>query len=307
MIGRVANRGSGAWNGFTPGAALRLSLSRRTRVITQVACATLLTVGIARAQAVGDTVTVDQRVLLTPDLTQLDVKRRALEGALAEAVRRVAGVRVQSGELSIREERSEGVRDGFVSVVQLDAAGRATSYRLVDDAWISSHHPELGAQLYYRLRVSVTVQRELGTPDAGFQVAASLNAELFTVGDGPVAANGEVIVTVTSTRPAYITVLAIADDSVTRLMPNAYMTPHRITAGTSYEFPDRSWRETGIHLRVTLPAGRESRRELIAVVATRHPLDFPPSATILALQQWLVGIPLDQRAISFAPYEIRRR
>ncbi|MEO7512396.1 MAG: hypothetical protein ABIZ91_11615, partial [Gemmatimonadaceae bacterium] len=44
----------------------------------------------------ADTVTVEQRVLMSPDVTPAQARRRALENALADAVRQVAGVRVQS-------------------------------------------------------------------------------------------------------------------------------------------------------------------------------------------------------------------
>ena len=113
--------------------------------------------------------------------------------------------------------------------------------------------------------------------------------------------------TVTSTRDAYLTVLSIADDSVTVLFPNRYEPTLRAAAGTAMQVPSPSWREQGLRLRASLPVGRDARRELIAVIATRSAVAYPPgAATMLDLQRWLVRIPLDQRAIAFAAFEVRR-
>jgi hypothetical protein len=92
------------------------------------------------------------------------------------------------------------------------------------------------------------------------------------------------------------------------LFPNEYERTLRVGAGAHVEVPSSEWREQGLHLRASLPAGRDSRRELLAVVAARTPIPFPKhSATMLDLQRWLVKIPLDQRAVAFAAYEVRRR
>jgi hypothetical protein len=262
---------------------------------------------IAHAQAL-DTITVTQRVLVAGDLTPAEAKRRAIEAALAEAVRERVGLRVQTGQLGVSDERDGRVRGSFLSVVQLDAAGRATDYRLLDERWVTTTHPALGPQLYYEVRTLVTLERETGAADAGFHVELSLNEALFHVRGDALEDNGEVVVAVTSTREAYLTVLAIADDSVTVLFPNEYERALRVGAGSRVEIPSPEWREQGLHLRASLPAGRDARRELIAVVATRTQIPFPrAAATMLDLQRWLVKIPLDQRAVAFAAYEVRRR
>ncbi len=43
------------------------------------------------------------------------------------------------------------------------------------------------------------------------------------------------------------------------------------------------------------------------VVATRSAVALPPaSLSLLELQRWLVRIPLGERAIAVAPYDVRR-
>jgi hypothetical protein len=287
---------------------------------------TLLTLALAGARAgaqtgvptLGDTVTVTQRVLVAGDLTPADAKRQALEKALAEAVRRVSGVRVQSAQLGVDEDRGGRSRDSFLSVVQLDAAGRATNYRVLDERFVTERHPSLGAQLYLELRALVTVARETGTVDPGFTVAVSLNDALFFDSGGSLEGNDELIATITTSQDAWLTVFDVMGDSAELLMPNAIMTDARVVAGRAAELPSREWRDRGVHFRASLPPQEKARRELLVVVATRSPVPFPTAAaaadaatprpiSLMAIQRWLVTIPLEQRAIAFAAYEVRRK
>jgi hypothetical protein len=265
-----------------------------------------------------DTVTVTSRVLVAGDLTPADAKRRALELALAEGVRRVLGVQVQSAQLGVTDDRDARVRDSFVSVVQLDAAGRATDYRVLDERFVSERHPSLGAQLYVELRALVSVALETGRSDPAFTLTAALNDALFFDDGGRVEANDEVIATITSSRDAWLTVFSVTGDSAQLLLPNALMTDRRVRAGVSAELPSRAWRDRGVHFRASLSPREHSRRELLVIVATRSPVTFTPTRapppgvaaatfSLMDMQRWLVRIPLEDRAIAFAAYEVRRR
>ena len=255
-----------------------------------------------------DTVTVEQRVLLSPDLTPAEARRRALEHALADAVRQVAGVRVQSNELSVLDERGSAIRNGYSSVVQLDAAARATDYRVLEEEWVSVRHPEIGPQLYLRTRTLVVVEHERGVPDPAFSVDVTLNASLFTTRTGQASESDEVIAVVHASRDAFLTLFVIADDSAERVFPNLYVPSVSVQADRRIEIPDADWRARGVRLRASLPEGRAARRELFMVVATRQaiPPPRPTRLSIMSVQRWLVQIPADQRAVGFASYEIRR-
>ena len=263
-----------------------------------------------------DTVTVTQRVVVAGDVTPSDAKRQALEKALAEAVRRVSGVRVQSTQLGVDDDRNGRAHGSFTSVVQLDADGRATDYRILDERFESSRHPSLGAQLYFELRALVTVARERGQADPGFTVSVSLNDALFFDAGGRVEQNDEVIATVTSSHDAWLTVFSVTGDSAELLLPNVVMRDRTVRRAVATELPSRDWRDRGVHFRASLGANERARRELLVVVATRSDLSFSPATAgagasgsfpLMAIQRWLVSIPLEQRAIAFAPYEVRRR
>jgi hypothetical protein len=280
-----------------------------------------LTTGHAAAQlpTVGprDTVTVTQRVLVAGDVTPAEAKRQALEKALAEAVRRIAGVRVQASQLGVGDDRGGKARDSFLSVVQLDAAGRATDYRVLDDRFVTERHPALGAQVYYELRTLVTVAPEIGAADPGFTVAASLNDALFFDAGGSLEGNDELIASITASKDAWLTVFDVTGDSAQLLLPNAVMTDRRVAAGRAAELPSRDWRDRGVHFRAQLAPGESARRELLLVVATQSPVTFSAdqrgdaggsrAISLMEIQRWLVTIPLEQRAIAFAAYEVRRK
>jgi hypothetical protein len=271
----------------------------------------------AQAGALGDTVTVTQRVLVAGDMTPAEAKRQALEKALAEAVRRIAGVRVQASQLGVDEDRGGRTRDTFLSVVQLDAAGRATDYRVIDDRFVTERHAALGAQVYYELRALVTVAREVGARDPGFSVAVTLNDALFFDAGGGLEGNDELIATITPSRDAWLTVFDITGDSAQLLLPNALMSGTRALGGRPFELPPREWRDRGVHFRASLAPLETARRELLVVVATRDRVVFPTEKStdsaaqsaipLMAIQRWLVTIPLEQRAIAFAAYEVRRK
>lgn len=259
----------------------------------------------ARAQG-ADTVTVDQRILMTPDLTPADARRRAIDAALADAVRRVAGVRVQSNALSTLDERGTRLDSRYTSVIALDAAARAVDYRVTAEEW-ETRRIDGASQLYLHLTLRAVVEREVGTSDAAFTVEVSLNAPRFDVRDDVASRNDEIIATVRSSRSAHLALFTIAGDSAQRLFPNAYLPVATADSGRTSEWPDPEWRERGLRLRATLPPQVDERRELLLVVATRGPV-APPAASlsVMELQRWLVRVPLQDRALGFATYDVRR-
>ncbi|MCC6931525.1 MAG: hypothetical protein IT359_21225 [Gemmatimonadaceae bacterium] len=281
----------------------------RGRLTLFVVCLLAATTPVsARAQGI-DTVTVEQRLLMTPDLTPAEARRRAIDAALAEAVRRVAGVRVQSSALSTLDERGPGgarIDSRYSSVIALDAAARAVDYQVTSERW-DTRQIDGAAQLYLQITVRAAVERERGRTDAGFAVALSLNAARYDVRGDAASRNDEIIATVRSTRAAHLTLFTLAGDSVQRLFPNAYLPDVPADSGALVELPALDWRERGLRLRATLPPGVDERRELLLIVATRAPVAPPPlTLSVMELQRWLVRIPLQERAMAFASYDVRR-
>ena len=256
----------------------------------------------------GETVLIEQRVLLQEQLTPAAAKRRALEEAMAEAVRRVAGVRVQSSAVSTTTEDHTGTEGRYRSVVQLDAAGRATDARVVSESWETTNAPGIGEQLYYRATFSITVERDQGTPDPAFSVDVSLPRADYVARATDPRQNDELVATVQATLASRVFAFSIVDDSVQALIPNEFISPVDAAAGVSFELPDATWRARGLRFRVTLPPAAEPREELLAIVAIRGAGVVMPAnrMSLLEFQRWLVRIPAGDRATGFAAYGVRR-
>lgn len=272
------------------------------RVVAAVAVCAIASPTLA-AQAT-ETVVVEQRVLMTDRLTTAAARRQAREEAIAEAVRRIAGVRVRSSVWSSTREDRSGVLDEYRSLVQLDAAGRAIDVRLHSESWEPG--PTAADPLVYRASWAVTVQREQGAPDEAFALEARLPAAEFTARSTP-ADGDELVLTVRSTRAAQLFTFSVIDDSVSLLVPNQYVHAVPVEAHTPAEIPPAPWRDRGLRLRVSLPPGLDTQGELLAVIAVIGDVPAPPpSATVTDLQRWLVSIPANRRAEAWIPFRVRR-
>ncbi|MHB1312434.1 MAG: hypothetical protein ACYC3L_10480 [Gemmatimonadaceae bacterium] len=270
----------------------------------------------ARAQD-AEWVEVDSRALLAGDRSAADAKRDALYGALAEAVRRVAGVTVSGSTMAVRTDSAGTSTDHFVEAVRLDAEGRAIAWQVLHEGWRTMMVPGIGSQAYYEMRVRVRVQREHGTADAGFSVRLAANAEQYVVRGAAPAGNDEVLLTVTTSAPAVLTIVSIVDDSVFVLVPNALMPDVRTTALMALEVPDAVLRGNGLRFRMTLPDDVSRRTELLAVVATRQPVPLlvrtgegaardTGRLTLADFSAWLLAIPRRERAVAQVVVEVRR-
>ena len=233
---------------------------------------------------------------------------------MAEAVRRVAGVRVRSSAVSTTVEDRSGTRDTYRSVVQLDAAGRAVNATILNEAWETTHAPGIGDQLYYRATFAITVEREVGVPDLSFSVELTLPRTEYLVRSTEVRHNDELVAQVRTTRAAQLLAFSIVADSVTTLIPNDFVRSLDAVAGEPTELPAATWRARGLRIRVSLPPDADHQDELLAVVALRSADGGAPQAdgsppkrmSLLEFQRWLVRIPAPDRALAFAPYAVRR-
>lgn len=246
---------------------------------------------------------MEQRVTLTDQLTPAAAKRRALEEAMAEAVRRVVGVRVRSTTISTTTETNTGVSSDYRSIVQLDAAGRAVDVRAQRESWET-----VGNEVRFSGAWAITVERETGTPDPGFVLELALPVSVVRAPHAEVARNQELVATVTSSRQAHVVLASIVEDSVFVLLPNAYTGPVALGPQAPTELPPAEWRERGLRFRATRPPGERTRDELlVAVAVTGDPIPAFGGGSLLDFQRWLVQIPLDRRAVAFAPYSVTPR
>lgn len=257
----------------------------------------------AQAQAADlQTVVVAQRVRLEGTMTRAQAERDALENAMAEAVRRVAGVRVSGSQLMVTGDSAGVIGSRYLASVRLDADGHVVAWSLERGRWTTVKRRRAEPELVYEASVRVTVARDAGPRDDGFRLSLRDGAGRLRVRGDDLSGNDEVVVTVASTRDAYLTVVAISGDSVSRLAPNAVVREARVAAGSESQWPSAEWRERGLHFRVHLPAGVQSRAEVVAVVATLDQASWPradgSALPLTEFNRWLVAIPAARRAVA---------
>ncbi|HYV95938.1 MAG TPA: hypothetical protein VE967_00635 [Gemmatimonadaceae bacterium] len=281
--------------------------------MTRVLAVLLLVCRTAFAQT-STWVEVMHREPMAAGRTQEDVKGAALNAALAEAVRRVAGVRVSGSELAVRAESAGRVLDRYNEVISVAAQGRVTDWRIARERWLAP--ASAGTPVAYELTIRVQVTAETGAADPAFHVQLEVSAQSLSVRSNDVTLNDELVARVTPTRDAFITLALVAGDSVFVLAPNALMRASRMAAATA-ELPPPDLRASGLHFRASLPPDVDERVEQLVVVAT---LDAPPALSaggdperrdttvpsLTEFNRWLVGIPVNRRALATLPLALKR-
>lgn len=261
-------------------------------------------------------VEVDFDDVISGRLSLDEVKRQAIDAALAEAVRQVVGTKIEGTQQAVS---GEGLEGRFLTVALSSAAGKVVDYRVVSEGIVSVPDVDGRPVSRYRGRVSALVAEEVGRPDPSFSVGLSMNRPSFVV---PASGDGEeMIATVTATQDAFVTLFIVTEDTVQVVLPSVYAQDNRIAKGTPLQFPSARQRAMSMTLSAYLPPGRDRAHEVMVAVATKRAVPFggdtrrrvedrrvvpTVNGTINQLQEWLVRIPLDERAVAYAAYDIRR-
>lgn len=243
-------------------------------------------------------------------------RQRAIQGAHAEAIRQVVGTRVQANEQYLISSSGTDRRESFTQTIRTETRGRVVESVVLDEGVVG----EVG-HLNYLIRVRVTVAKEHGVHDPSFRVHMTLSDKdrVFLSRSKPGSRSDEMIVYFKTTQDAYLTLFHVQSDTVQVLWPNSLDQNTFVRAGTSAEFPTPEMRRRKVRLRTQLPANTDRSVEQLVAVATKRRMSFTnpsepsfdddrvvlESYSINALNQWLVGIPLDQRDVAEITYEVR--
>lgn len=263
----------------------------------------------------ADTVEV-LRQLPLGNQSPTEARRQAIDEARAEAVRQVVGTQVQAERRSATIDRGEEIVDRFSEVVRTGASGRVVDSEVVEDTLT-----ERNGTYLYQLRLRAAVMAEQGRPDSGFQVSLKLNDEdQVYVDRGSVRESDEIVATMETTKDAYLTLFDVAPDTVAVVWPNSLTDDTFAPADTPVEFPPPNLRTSGgLRFRVQAPDDRDVETRRLVVVATKEEVPFrsvpdyrvqegqlsTAQASLQTLNRWLVNIPLDQRAMASATYEVK--
>ena len=247
---------------------------------------------------------------------QETARAEALRQAYAEAVAVIAGIEVRSHtrdqqvEISVNGEIAKSF-DAFSSLSSLQSNGRVDQEKMVREGIVTR-----AGQSYYELVVQLHVSMEKGQRDPTFMLSADLNQETFRDGE-------EMILTLRATKNSHVTVFnLLSDGTVELLYPNPAVPYDEVQANTPFEIPSEALRKRGLHLRKYADHDVPQNEALFVVAcltarqATRKRIPFPDAeitedgvmpyqtTAFLAIQQWLLDIPLEDRVEETIQYVV---
>lgn len=262
-----------------------------------------------------DTVEILRHVPLG-NQSPMEARRQAIDEARAEAVRQVVGTQVQAERRSATIDHGEEVVDRFSEVIRTGASGRVVDSEVLEDTLT-----ERNGAYFFELRLRAAVVAEQGRTDPAFQVSLALNEDdQVYVDRGSLRESDEIVATMETTQDAHLTLFDVAPDTVAVVWPNAITSDTFAPANTPVEFPPPELRTSGgLRFRVQVPDDRGVETRRLVVVATKEKIPFrsvpdyrvqkgeltTSQASLQAFNRWLVNIPLDQRAMVSATYDVK--
>jgi hypothetical protein len=211
------------------------------------------------ARAEGRSITATGVAALA-NLTPAEAQKLALERARQAAIEQVCGVSVQA-ETFVKNNMLEA---DFIHAVSY---GHIISEKILRwDATVSQKAKSQPPDIAYTVTIRATVKKEKGKPDPFYQVNGRLNKKIYQSGD-------EMIITVTATKPSYISVLNFsADGSVILLFPNRLNKKNYVKALQKLQIPSETERTDVLKLQVSTLQGHRKNTEYIKIIATRERL-----------------------------------
>ena len=240
---------------------------------------------------------------ITLDQAREKAWNQARVNALSQASVEVVGV----AALKIQEGSAAQDRDQFAQFVRTVARGRIVALDTLFDS-----HQEIAipgsarSELAYRVAIRARVRPETGVPDPGFQVELQVNRQVFRDGEA-------LSFTLEATRDCYVTVFNLyGNDSLVVIFPNPQLPDNRLEPGRIVAVPPRG---AGWEMPAGLLPGRDADEEMLLAVATREDVPLPAlrgagaglvavGDALLAINHWLVDVPLGQRTQAVAAYRI---
>jgi len=250
------------------------------------------------------------------NITPEQAKAQAVRTAMQDGIVKVLGTRVSSAAFA---------KDALFAgeFVQAISYGHVIQDTILVEEIQSVTTPDGKLTPVYYVKMEMDIQPESGEIDPAFKVDVKLNSNAFTAGE-------ELVMTVRSTQPCYLTVLNIAaDNSVYVLFPHPLHKDNRLTPEAPLQIPTDEEQRLGLHLRVYPLPGHQEDTEYIKVIATKDPVAFldeveeaeeveiarglkimrfkNTDVALTELAQWLCTIPRNKRAEDLAPYVVVKK
>ncbi|MCX5794638.1 MAG: DUF4384 domain-containing protein [Elusimicrobia bacterium] len=209
-------------------------------------------------------VRAEAKVTVNEDQSRSQVRAAAMEKARNAAMHDLLGVDVNSRSLDFQQEGLRGQTNLIESILRTTRRGRIINEKVALDQYC-----DLGdcRQCGYAVALRACIKDRPADADQDFQVGLSLSQDHFVESD-------RAVITVTSTRDAYLYLYDVGMNSETSLLvPNEFVPEARIRAGQTWTYPDEQTVNRGVYVAAQLPEGRPPvSAEVIRLVATKVPL-----------------------------------
>jgi hypothetical protein len=248
-------------------------------------------------------------VRITPE----QARAQAWQEALAEAAEQASLEVVAATAMQIRESDGQEQHEHFARFVRTVTRVRVVAVdTLFDGVEMRAGAGPGRKEPVHRVEIRARLRPEVEVPDPGF----ALELRLADKDSRPVYRHSEpLVVELEATRECYVTLFNLyGNDSLRVVFPNALMPDNCRAAGQRLRLPPVGG---GWELPVSLLPGRDYDQEMLLAVATRQPVPFRRAAetrqgllavdeALLAINQWLLAIPADQRTEAMVAYTIVR-
>lgn len=267
-----------------------------------------------RAQEPVEVPRAEGRARYTDETTLRDLRERALQSAMREAIGLSLGRQISGLTEFVRQENKDALSEQFTEIIRDASNGVVTRHEILDEGW--EHGAPFTDGSSYRVAIKATVRHDPRAAPGAFSMRASLNKSELAVRD-PIDTSDEAIISVTASADAFLTVFHIWEDSAEVIFPNALFRQLRIRADEAAEIPPALMRrDANVHLRASLPPSVARRSERLMIVGTTRFLPYDGVAAratadarevpliraeLDAVIAWLLAIPPAERAVVDLP------
>lgn len=165
---------------------------------------------------------------LVENITPEEARNKAILKACNMAIEEFAGIEVTGRTFFMQAEaNNEITMDHFSKLTNQTSNGIILEKQIVSEENVTS-----GNYIYKKLTMKIRVGKQPGEDDPFFTLDASLNKNIYHVGD-------EVYLEVTPSKDCYLTILNImSDETVITLFPNKFRNHNFVEAEKLFSLPN---------------------------------------------------------------------
>lgn len=168
--------------------------------------------------------------------------------------------------------------------------------------------PQSNGRIEYSIEVyKAMVIPDVSPEDPSFKVTIETDKSTYKVGE-------EITIKMMATKESYLTVFSIAaDGSAALFFPNRYAKDNFVYGSIEKKIPDRFTNKVFSLVAKKTQGYDLPNQELFMVVATKEPIEFTDPrksfayfSNMIEINRWLMKIPRNIRAESFAAFTVRK-